>query len=69
MSIDPIQILQANLCEFSREIRRLKEVCSAKDAEIAELRKEVDIGKSMLGNAMGIIAELQEERDRSKPSE
>jgi len=38
--------------KFQREI-------ASKDAEIAKLKEEVEIGKQICGNAMGVIAELQ----------
>jgi hypothetical protein len=36
------QLLQSKLCQFAQEIRRLKGELSAKDAEIAELRKNAE---------------------------
>lgn len=39
---------------------------AAKDKEIEELKKDFYISKSMLGNAVGMLAELQEEISKNK---
>lgn len=52
MSVNPLEILQSELCQFAQEIRRLKAALAAKDAAIAQWKDLAD------HNAVDFLAEM-----------